>query len=294
MTAPRTLVSIPPFTDAATVVAIAVDAEEAGWDGVFLWDHLQWEPTYQPPVHDPWVLLGAIAERTERVRIGTLVTPLTRRRLQVVARHVLTLDHLSNGRMTFAVGLGEPAAEDFAHFGDESDPRVRGRMLDEGLEVLDGLLRGDVVDHDGDHYTVKAQLRPGPVQSPRPPIWVAGVVPNQRPLQRARRWDGVAPIASGDELHARGARGLPRRRRAGGLGRRLALGTGVHAVRVRRCGRDLAGRVRVAHRRLGRGVSRPRAGWPGGVAPRRPSDRVDDRLAALVVLRLGDQALVEE
>ena len=200
MTSPRTIVSIPPFTEPATVVAIATDAEEAGWDGVFLWDHLQWEPKHRPQVHDPWVLLGAIAERTERVRIGTLITPLARRRPQVVAKHLLTLDHLSNGRVTIAVGLGEPPAEDFAQFGDESDRRVRGQMLDEALDVLDGLLRGDPVAHDGDHYAITAQLRPGPVQRPRPPIWVGGVVPHQRPLRRARRWDGVAPVGSGDPL----------------------------------------------------------------------------------------------
>lgn len=200
MTTPRTLVSIPPFTDAATVVAMALDAENAGWDGVFLWDHLQWVPEVRPPVHDPWVLLGAIAQATERVRIGTLVTPLSRRRLQVVAKHLTTLDHLSGGRVTFAVGLGEPPAEDFTHFGDEGEPRTRAAMLDEGLAVLDGLLRGEWVDHAGEHHEVHAALRPGPVQRPRPPIWVAGVVPHRRPLARARRWDGVAPIGAADLL----------------------------------------------------------------------------------------------
>jgi alkanesulfonate monooxygenase SsuD/methylene tetrahydromethanopterin reductase-like flavin-dependent oxidoreductase (luciferase family) len=194
MSEPRFLVSIPPFLDdARPIVALAVEAESAGWDGVFLWDHLQWAPSVRPPVHDPWVLLGAIAQATERVRIGTLVTPLSRRRLQVVAKHLITLDRLSGGRVTFAVGLGEPPAEDFGDFGDESDPRIRAAMLDEGLAVLDQLLRGEQVDHDGEHYQVKAHLRPGPAQLPRPPIWVAGVVPNQRPLRRARRWDGVAP-----------------------------------------------------------------------------------------------------
>ncbi len=196
---PKTLINIPPFTDASTVVDLAVDAEHAGWDGVFLWDHLQFEPHMRPPVHDPWVLLGAIAQATERVKIGTLITPLTRRRVHVVAKHLLTLDHLSNGRVTFAVGLGEPAAEDFAAFGDEADAKVRGQMLDEALSVLDGLLRGHQVNHHGDHYSVNAQLRPGPVQQPRPPIWVAGVVPHRRPLERARRWDGVAPSSKSAE-----------------------------------------------------------------------------------------------
>lgn len=193
-------VSIPPFTDARTVVEMAVDAEAAGWDGVFLWDHLQWSPDVRPEVHDPWVLLGAIATATERVLLGPLVTPLTRRRPVVVAKQVITLDHLSRGRAMFSVGLGEPAIQDFSAFGDESDPRVRGAMLDEALDVLDGLLRGGPFTHEGTHYTADADLRPGPVTRPRPPIWVAGVVPNQRPLRRAERFDGVAPIARGDLL----------------------------------------------------------------------------------------------
>jgi alkanesulfonate monooxygenase SsuD/methylene tetrahydromethanopterin reductase-like flavin-dependent oxidoreductase (luciferase family) len=187
-------VNIPPFTDPTVVVDIARDAEASGWDGLFLWDHLQWMPSVAPDVHDPWVLLGAIAQVTERVRIGTLVTPLCRRRAHMAAKHLLTLDHLSGGRVTLGVGLGEPPDADFAAFGDEADPRVRAAMLDEKLEVLDGLLRGDRVDFDGAHVTTHAQLKPGPVQRPRPPIWVAGVVPNKRPLQRARRWDGVFPI----------------------------------------------------------------------------------------------------
>jgi alkanesulfonate monooxygenase SsuD/methylene tetrahydromethanopterin reductase-like flavin-dependent oxidoreductase (luciferase family) len=190
----RFAVNIPPFTDPRTVVDMARDAESAGWDGVFLWDHLKWEPRFAPDVHDPWVLLGAIAQVTERVRIGTLVTPLSRRRTHVVAKHLLTLDHLSAGRVTLGVGLGEPAQADFGEFGDEADPRARAAILDEKLTVLDTLLRGLDTDHDGDHVTAHGRLRPGPVQQPRPPIWVAGVVPNQRPLRRARAWDGIVPI----------------------------------------------------------------------------------------------------
>lgn len=196
----RYAVSIPPFTDAATVVELARDAEGAGWDAVFLWDHLVWSTDTPPDVHDPWVLLGAIALATERVRIGTLVTPLSRRRVQVVAKQLLTLDHLSDGRITFAVGLGEPPVADFSAFGDEADARTRAAILDEALLVLDQLLRGAEVDHDGDHVTAHGRLLPGPVQQPRPPIWVAGVVPNQRPLRRARTWDGVVPIGSRELL----------------------------------------------------------------------------------------------
>jgi len=196
----RFAVNIPPFTDAATVVQIACDAEAAGWDGAFVWDHLQWASNVRPPVHDPWVLLGAIAQVTERVRLGTLVTPLSRRRPWVVAKQLTTLDHLSGGRAVLGVGLGEPPDRDFGDFGDESDPRRRAAMLDDGLEVLDQLLRGGPVVHHSSSYDVEADLRPTPVQQPRPPIWVAGVVPNQRPLARARRWDGVVPIGSRELL----------------------------------------------------------------------------------------------
>ncbi len=195
----RYAVSIPPFTDPTAVVEMAEDAERAGWDGVFLWDHLQWSTELKPDVHDPWVLLGAIARVTSRVRLGTLVTPLARRRVHMMAKHLLTLDRLSGGRITFGVGLGEPAIGDFGAFGDEPDPRARAAILDEGLGVLDGLLRGDRVDHDGERVIAHAELRPGPVQQPRPPIWVAGVVPHTRPLRRARAWDGIVPIG-GDEL----------------------------------------------------------------------------------------------
>ncbi len=196
----RFAVNIPPFTDPATILEMARDAEEAGWDGVFLWDHLQWSTQTRPDVHDPWVLLGAIALQTDRVVIGTLVTPLSRRRPWVVAKHLVTLDQLSGGRVVFGVGLGEPPDGDFSAFGDEADPRVRAAILDEGLDVLDQLLRTGHASHHGDHLSVDGDLRPGPVQQPRPPIWVAGVVPNQRPLRRARRWNGVVPIGSTDLL----------------------------------------------------------------------------------------------
>lgn len=196
----RFAVNLPPFTDPAVIVNMARDAETAGWDGVFLWDHMVWSPKVLPDVHDPWVLLGAIAQVTSRVRIGTLVTPMARRRTHMVAKHLVTLDHLSDGRVTFGVGLGAPDDVDFAHFGDEGSPRARAAILDESLEVLDRLLRSEELDHDGPRVTAHGRLRPSPVQQPRPPIWVAGVVPNQRPLRRARQWDGVVPIGPGELL----------------------------------------------------------------------------------------------
>jgi alkanesulfonate monooxygenase SsuD/methylene tetrahydromethanopterin reductase-like flavin-dependent oxidoreductase (luciferase family) len=188
--------SIPPFTDPATVVAMATDAEAAGWDGVFLWDHMQWDTSLRLDIHDPWVLLGAAAARTERVRLGTLVTPLARRRPWVVAKHLTTLDHLSNGRAVLGVGLGVPADSDFGAFGDPDEPKVQAELLDDGLDLIDALLRGGPVDHHGPRFEVQAELLPAPVQQPRPPIWVAATAPYRRSLSRAARWDGIAPLGT--------------------------------------------------------------------------------------------------
>lgn len=190
-------VSLPPFTEPATVVRWGREAQAAGWDGFFLWDHVQWRPGAAPL--DPWVMLGALAQVTRTVRLGTLVTPLSRRRPHLVAKQLTTLDRLSGGRAVLGVGLGEPVDRDFADLGEEPDPRTRAAMLDEGLEVVDGLLQGPT-DHRGEHYRVTTDLRPRPVQRPRPPVWVAGVAPHRRTLARARRWDGVVPIGKDGDL----------------------------------------------------------------------------------------------
>lgn len=187
--------SIPNMADPAALVALAVDAEAVGWDGVFYWDHIQWRRDAGNDVHDPWVLLGAAAARTESVRLGAMVTPLSRRRPQKLAKELITLDHLSTGRVVMGVGLGAPVDDEFVAFGEEADDRVRARRLDESLGLLDQLLRGGPVAHHGEHFTVDADLRPGARQRPRPPIWVAGVWPNRRPMVRAGRWDGVIPIS---------------------------------------------------------------------------------------------------
>jgi alkanesulfonate monooxygenase SsuD/methylene tetrahydromethanopterin reductase-like flavin-dependent oxidoreductase (luciferase family) len=189
----RTAVNLPPFTDAATLVALAVEAEQEGWDGVFLWDHLVLVRHRRLDVHDPWVLLGAIAQATERVRLGTLVTPLARRRPWIVAKHLTTLDHLSGGRAILGVGLGEPSDADFEAFGDPGERKQRAIIVDEALGLVDGLLRGPV-SHEGPHYRVDTEMLPRPVQHPRPPIWVAAIVPHRRPIARALRWDGIVPL----------------------------------------------------------------------------------------------------
>jgi alkanesulfonate monooxygenase SsuD/methylene tetrahydromethanopterin reductase-like flavin-dependent oxidoreductase (luciferase family) len=190
----RFCLSVPPFTDPAEVVSLAVGAEASGWDGFFLWDHLRWDDVVE--VHDPWVLLGAIARETSTIRLGTMVTPLSRRRPQVVAKHLTTLDHLSGGRTTFGVGLGDPPDLDFSDFGDEASYATRAAITDEGLTVLAGLLGEGRVAHRGAHLDVHASVRPRPVQRPRIPIWFAGRAPNARPLARAKAWDGYVPIAN--------------------------------------------------------------------------------------------------
>jgi alkanesulfonate monooxygenase SsuD/methylene tetrahydromethanopterin reductase-like flavin-dependent oxidoreductase (luciferase family) len=167
------------LVEPSTVAELAGAAEQHGWDGFFLWDHIR----YRPPVEavaDPWIALTAVAIATERLRIGPLVTPLARRRVQKLARETVTLDHVSNGRLTLGVGLGGDRNGEFEPFGDPADPRERARLLDEGLDRLDGYWRGE--------------FKPPPVQQPRIPVWVAGRWPNRRPLRRAARWDGFFPI----------------------------------------------------------------------------------------------------
>ncbi len=169
---------------------MAVAADGAGWDGFFLWDHLTF-PYPGVPMEDPWVLLGAAAARTSRIRLGTLVTPLARRRPQVVAKQLTTLDELSGGRAVLGVGLGGNP-NDFAAFGEDAGVRRRGGMLDEALEVITALWSGEVVNHAEKHYRVEgAAMLPTPVQTPRIPIYVGGEKPGA--LRRAARYDGWVP-----------------------------------------------------------------------------------------------------
>jgi len=196
----RSGVSAPNFGDPGHLVELAVLAEARGWDGFFLWDHILHGLDDEIPIADPWVVLGAAANATNRIRLGTLITPVARRRPQVLAREACTLDHLSGGRAVLGVGLGWPADADFAAFGDEADERRRARMLDEGLDVIAGLWSGRSVSFDGAHYRVRGVTAlPPPVQRPRIPVWVACTWPNRGPLRRAARWDGVAPIKIGPE-----------------------------------------------------------------------------------------------
>jgi probable F420-dependent oxidoreductase len=180
-----------PYGDARVLADLAHDAEAAGWDGFFLWDHIA---GHALDFVDPWVALTAIALNTQRLRIGTTVTPLPRRRPWKIARETVSVDHVSNGRMTLGVGIGLGAAE-WDDLGEETDLKTRGAMLDEALEVLAGLWSGEPFDYEGQHYRVHdAHFLPRPVQSPRIPVWVGGFWPNQAPFRRAARWDGMFPL----------------------------------------------------------------------------------------------------
>jgi alkanesulfonate monooxygenase SsuD/methylene tetrahydromethanopterin reductase-like flavin-dependent oxidoreductase (luciferase family) len=192
----RTAVFVPIFDELADprlMADLAVLAEEKGWDGFFIWDHLQYRPPVQAAL-DPWIAMAAIACRTERLLLGPMVTPVARRRPAKLAREVVTLDHLSNGRLIFGAGLGGDGARELSAFGDETDPKRRAALLDEGLDVLQALWSGEEVDHHGEGYTVDGvRFLPRPVNG-TVPIWLAARWPNKAPIRRAARYDGLFPI----------------------------------------------------------------------------------------------------
>jgi alkanesulfonate monooxygenase SsuD/methylene tetrahydromethanopterin reductase-like flavin-dependent oxidoreductase (luciferase family) len=197
----RYAVNVPNFedySDVRTVAALAADAEAAGWDGFFVWDHLAFVKAWKLRVADPWMLLCGVALATERLRLGPMVTPVPRRRPWKLARETVTLDRLSGGRLILGVGLGEPPADEYGSFGEPTDPVVRAAMLDEGLEVLTRLWSGETVSFAGRHYRVdEVAFQPTPVQRPRIPIWVAGAWPRRGPLRRAARFEGSCPLKVG-------------------------------------------------------------------------------------------------
>ena len=182
--------------DARLLADLAWDAEEAGWDGVFVWDciYIESEGFKGRPVCDPWIAMTAIAMRTERVRIGPMVTPLTRRRPWKLARETVSLDHLSNGRLILPVGLGAIDDGGFSKVGEEIDRKVRAKMLDESLDILRGLWSAQPFSYSGEHYHIEEMtFYPPPVQPPGIPIWVVGAWPRKKSMQRVLRCDGVLP-----------------------------------------------------------------------------------------------------
>ena len=186
------------YSDFDGLIALAQDAEEAGWDGIFPWDHILHKPRANSLVIDPWIALAAIAVNTKNMMLGPMITPLARRRPWKVARESVSLDHLSKGRLILGVGLGSVVNQDFERFGEESEGKLRGEKLDEALEILQGLWKGKPFGFSGKHYKIEE----GTVFLPKPygdrgkiPIWVGGGKWSWRkkPFRRAARFEGTFP-----------------------------------------------------------------------------------------------------
>jgi alkanesulfonate monooxygenase SsuD/methylene tetrahydromethanopterin reductase-like flavin-dependent oxidoreductase (luciferase family) len=176
-----------PWGDATDVGDLAAAAEEAGWDGLFVW-----EPVWGV---DAWVLLGLAAVRTSKIRLGTMLTPPSRRRPWELASQVATVDRVSTGRVTLSVGLGATNSG-FETFGEECDRKVRAELMDECLDIMCGLWAGQPFEYSGTHYTVQSTEFPtlgNTVQQPRVPIWCVGALGRNKSMRRALRWDGIIP-----------------------------------------------------------------------------------------------------
>ncbi|MFN8082528.1 MAG: LLM class flavin-dependent oxidoreductase [Kineosporiaceae bacterium] len=185
-----------PCSDPRVLVDLAVLAEASGWDAVFLEDYICFQGDPAQPACDPWIALAAMATATVRIVLGTMVTPLARRRPWKVAREVLGVDQLSDGRAVIGVGVGDTGDHvvvdtSFTAFGESADTRLRAHMLDEGLDVLAGMLTGGPFSYVGEHYTVAGVESAATSRERRVPIWVGGGYPLSGPTSRALRWDGA-------------------------------------------------------------------------------------------------------
>jgi alkanesulfonate monooxygenase SsuD/methylene tetrahydromethanopterin reductase-like flavin-dependent oxidoreductase (luciferase family) len=189
-----------PYGDARTAADFAHEAEEVGWDGFFVW-----EPVWGI---DAWICLTAAAMRTERIKLGTMLTPISRMRPWKLASETATLDNLSGGRVILAVGLGAPDSG-FDAFGEETDRRIRSELMDEGLAILTGLWRGQPFEFHGKHYNVtpfdRIQAQPL-VQQPRIPIWMVGAAGRKKSMDRVAKYDGLIPNVIGEDGVARAPR----------------------------------------------------------------------------------------
>jgi alkanesulfonate monooxygenase SsuD/methylene tetrahydromethanopterin reductase-like flavin-dependent oxidoreductase (luciferase family) len=178
----RRAIFVAPFDELADprlLAGLAADAEAAGWDGFFLWDHI----VYSAPtsaVLDPSIAMAAIAMATETILTGPMVTPLSRRRPHKLARETATLDLLSGGRLVLGVGLGSDRHGELSPFGEVSDGRAQAQLLDDALAKVEDYWSGTFL--------------PRPVQRPRIPIWAAARWPARKPVRRAARLDGLFPI----------------------------------------------------------------------------------------------------
>jgi len=186
------------YSDFEGLIALAQDAEEAEWDGIFPWDHILHKPRADSRVIDPWIALAAIAANTQKMKLGPMVTPLARRRPWKVARESVSLDHLSKGRLIIGVGLGSVVRQDFERFGEEIDNKMRGEKLDESLQILQGLWKGEPFSFSGKHYKIEegTTFLPKPYgDKDRIPVWVGGGRWSWRmkPFRRAARFEGAFP-----------------------------------------------------------------------------------------------------
>jgi alkanesulfonate monooxygenase SsuD/methylene tetrahydromethanopterin reductase-like flavin-dependent oxidoreductase (luciferase family) len=180
-----------PGGDPASMAELAALAEQAGWDGVFLEDYVVYQGEAGLPTYDPWVTLAAMAVATSRIRLGTSVTPLPRRRPWKLASEAVTLDHLSRGRLILGAGSGDVQDPAFTATGEPLKPAIRAELLDESLAIIDGLWTGEPVTFHGRHFQVEGlQLAPRPVQQPRIPVWIGGDWLIAGVRRRVARWDG--------------------------------------------------------------------------------------------------------
>ncbi len=175
-----------------TILKLASDAEKRGWDGVFYWDGIYIEQV--PLMYDAWTILAAMALVTKKVRIGALLTAVTRRRPWKLAREAMTVDQLSNGRLIMPVGLGAMDDGGYTKVGEPLDRKVRAELLDDSLEILTGLWSGKPFSYQGKHYKLQRMtFRPTPIQKPRIPIWIVGAWPRMKSITRVLKYDGLIP-----------------------------------------------------------------------------------------------------
>ncbi len=189
---------IVPKGDPRTIADLAREAEEAGWDGVFYFDGIY---VGEMETYDPWIVMAAMAMRTERVRLGAMLTPPARRRPWKLARETASLDHLSGGRLVLPVGLGAVDDGGFGKVGEPTDRKTRAELLDESLEILTGLWSGEPFSYEGEHYRLEEMtFLPPPVQRPRIPIWAVSAWPSKKSMNRALRYDGLLAYTTRGEV----------------------------------------------------------------------------------------------
>jgi hypothetical protein len=178
-----------PYGSARTAANLSQIAEQAGWDGCFLGDAIWCE--------DPMIALAAAAMTTSHIRLGTMIIPAPLRQPWKLASESVALDRLSNGRLILGLGTGA-VWMGWQSFPDVvTDNRSRAEMLDETIDILTLLYQRKQFDYDGKHFHLKLTLMDEmhypskPVQQPRIPLWIVGIWPKRKSMQRVLKCDGV-------------------------------------------------------------------------------------------------------